>query len=238
MKQLYKKSELAFSLVWIGIYVVLFSLADGISETVGISKLLTAPLALGMSAFLLLWITRMGLKEKYGLRKVRLRWGDYLWFLPLAVLASVNFWNGAAMRFSVPETVLYVASMLGVGVLEELLFRGFLFKALCRENVRMAFWVSSLTFGMGHVMNLLGGAAFLPTLLQIIYAAAGGFLFTMIFFRSGTLLPCIAAHSLINALDAFSASQSLSQQMVSAAGLTAVALFYALWIWKKTETVS
>ena len=39
MKILYQKSELAFSLCWIGIYVLLLSVADSISATLGTQKL-------------------------------------------------------------------------------------------------------------------------------------------------------------------------------------------------------
>ena len=39
-------------------------------------------------------------------------------------------------------------------------------------------WVGiSDIFGFGHIVNLLNGADFLPTLLQIIYAVSGGYLF-------------------------------------------------------------
>jgi len=234
MKRLYEKDELAFSLVWIGIYVAAFSLADGLSDMIGTAKLVTAPVAVLMSGYVLSWIGRNGLKAKCGLCKVKLCGKDYLWFLPLAVMASVNFWGGAAIRFSALETVLYIISMLGVGLLEEIIFRGFLFTALRRDSLRRAFWISSLTFGMGHIINLLGGADFFPTLLQIIYATAGGLLFTMLFHRSGTLLPCIAGHAAINALDAFCVDQKPMLKVFSAIALTFVALLYTLWIWKKT----
>lgn len=67
MRKVYEKSELRFALIWIGIYVVLMSVADGVSETIGAAKIVTAPICAGLVLAMYLWIRRNGLKEKYGL---------------------------------------------------------------------------------------------------------------------------------------------------------------------------
>ncbi|MDE7238341.1 MAG: CPBP family intramembrane metalloprotease, partial [Lachnospiraceae bacterium] len=87
MTHFYQKNELAFSLAWIGLYVILFSVADQISADLGTVKIVTAPLCLAMTAFLAVWIGRNGLAEKYGLGKVKIDYGKYLYFLPLVVIA-------------------------------------------------------------------------------------------------------------------------------------------------------
>ena len=61
MNQLYQKSELLFSLLWIGLYVVLFSIADHISITIGIDKCITAVIALVFVIILVYWIKKKGL---------------------------------------------------------------------------------------------------------------------------------------------------------------------------------
>lgn len=235
MDKLYRKSELAFSLVWIGLYVVLFSLTDGLSEKIGMPKLITALLGIMLSVFLFLWAQKNKLLEAYGLVNKHFSRKVYLWFLPLIFLASANFWNGVKINFPFFETVCYMVSMVCVGFLEELIFRGFLFKSMCRNNVKAAIIVSSVTFGMGHIINLLGGAEFLPTLMQIIYAAAAGFLFTVIFYRSGSLVPCIITHSVLNAMSAFQREEPIFLQGIFSLVLTAVPLLYAFWILKKTK---
>ena len=83
MKILYQKSELAFSLCWIGIYVVLLSAADSISATLGTQKLITMPLCVLLTGFLYLWLRRQGLLEKYGLCPFREKAAEHLYFLPL-----------------------------------------------------------------------------------------------------------------------------------------------------------
>ena len=73
------------------------------------------------------------------------------------------------------------------------------------------------------------------TLLQIMYAIAGRFLFTVIFYKSGCLLPCIIAHGLINALSVFAVDFTLKFHIITAVCLTIISLGYALWIlWKSS----
>ena len=103
--------------------------------------------------------------------------------LPLAVIVSVNFWSGINLNFNILPTILTIVSMLLVGFIEEIIFRGFLFKAMAKDGIVSAFIVSSLTFAIGHIVNLFNGAELLPTLLQIADAGAGGFLFTTIFYH-------------------------------------------------------
>ena len=54
-----------------------------------------------------------------------------------------------------------MVSMLFVGVLEEVIFRGLLFLAMAKDSMKAAVIVSSVTFGMGHIVNLLSGAPLL-----------------------------------------------------------------------------
>ncbi|MBR3685297.1 MAG: CPBP family intramembrane metalloprotease [Clostridia bacterium] len=236
MDKLYQKNELTFAIIWIVIYVVAMSLADMFSAMIGIEKVLTAPIAIGISVFLIVWIIKKGLGEKYGLTKGKIDIVRYLFFIPLILMVSVNFWGGVALNFSPLETVLFVISMLGVGFMEEIIFRGFLFKALLKDNLKMAIIISSVTFGIGHVINLINGADLVPTLLQICYAIAGGFMFTIIFYKSGTLIPCIVAHSLINATSAFEGQTSLTLNIITAVVLTVVSVGYAIWLWKGIKT--
>ena len=235
MTQFHKRNPLGFALMWVGIYVVSLSLADALSQAIGVEKLLTAPLCLALTAVLFCWLKGQALLETYGLAHPAGRLRPWLHYWPLLLLISTNLWGGVALQYSLAETLLYVLSMLCVGFLEELIFRGFLFRALCRDSVKTAIWVSSVTFGIGHIVNLLNGAALLPTLLQLCYATAAGFLFTVMVYRWGSLWPCIVTHSLLNSLSAVAAPISQTLQLITAVVLTAVALAYALWIWKRPE---
>ncbi len=235
MGKLHKKSELAFALVWIGIYIVLMSAADGISTAMGVEKSVSAPICLILTLFLCLWIRANGLGERYGLCRFKGKAGDFLFFLPLLPIVCVNFVFGVRMTLTPLETVLSVAVMLCVGVTEEIIFRGFLFKSLCGGSIKTAVAVSSITFGVGHIVNLLNGAELVPTLLQIVYATAAGFLFTVIVLRGGSLIPCMAAHSLLNSFSVIGGEGSEAGEAATAVFLTLWSLGYAVWILRRTK---
>lgn len=95
--------------------------------------------------------------------------------------------------------------MLCVGFVEEVLFRGFLFKAIAKDNTKTAIIISSITFGLGHLLHLVNGSGmeFVANLCQVVGAIAVGFLFVTIYYRGGSLLPCIITHSAIDAVSAF-----------------------------------
>lgn len=235
MTKLYRKNELTFSILWIVLYVVLFSVADDISRDIGTLKIVTAPLGVVMTAVLAGWIAKSGLRDKYGLCLPKASGKQMLFYLPLVVIASASLWFGCGMRVSATEAALRVISMLCVGFIEEIIFRGFLFKAMCKTNVKRAVIISSVTFGIGHIVNLLSGAEVFSTLMQIVYAVALGFLFTIVFMRSGSLIPCIATHSAINSLSTFAREQTNAQLVVITVALTAISLLYAAWILRKTQ---
>ena len=231
MQNIYKKNELVFALIWIGVYVIGISIADSLSEQFGILKVVTVPVALVLSLFLYGWIRKNKLKQYYGLRQVAsVDYRKYLYFLPLLVLATANLWNGMVFEHSLLETALFIASMLFIGFLEEVIFRGFLFKALSRKSIRSALIISSVTFGMGHIVNLLNGADFLPTLLQIGYASAIGFLFTVLFIKTKSLWPGIIAHAFINATSLFAVEGNGSVQLVSSLVMVFISVGYALYL--------
>jgi len=236
MYRLYKKNELNFSLVWIISYVVLFSVADSFSASLGTEKIIAAPVAIVFTLLLLVFVSKHNLKEKYGLCSFDGSLRNFLYFTPLLLIMSINLWNGVTMKLSVLETVLYILSMLCVGFIEEIIFRGFLFKALYNDNVKLAIVISSVTFGIGHIVNLLNGKDLIPTLLQVCYAIAIGFLFTIIFYKGKSLLPCIIAHSFVNSSSVFAVeNSSMKFHIISSAVLCIISLNYALWILKKTK---
>lgn len=234
IKKLYQKSELWFAIVWIVAYVVLASIGDNLSDKTGVLKAVTLPVLIALSAVLFFFVKKNGLSEKYGLCKPQLSGAKMLFYFPLIVLLTANLWYGVALNTSVAETLLYILSMLCVGFLEEMIFRGFLFNAMSVNGVKSAVAVSSITFGMGHIVNLINGsgADLLSNLLQVAYAAAIGFAFVMIYHKTKSLIPCILTHSIFNALSIFSDEAVITprRNIVSGVLLTVIAGGYALYI--------
>ncbi len=58
MTKLYEKNKLTFALIWIGCYVVLASLADSLSQTLGTEKLVTVPVLAAMTAVPHFWMRK------------------------------------------------------------------------------------------------------------------------------------------------------------------------------------
>ena len=234
MKKLYAKSEIWFAVVWIIAYVVLASIGDNISADLGIDKIVTLPILIAMSAILYFFIRKNGLTEEYGLCKPQLPNPKMLFYIPLLVLLTANLWYGIALNLSPVETALYILSMFCVGFLEEMIFRGLLFQAMVKNGVRSAIIVSSVTFGIGHIVNLFNGsgAELLPNLLQVVYAIAIGFAFVMIYCKTKSLMPCILTHSIFNGLSAFAneAAMTPQREILSGILLAVIAGGYALYL--------
>jgi len=205
MKKLYEKSEIWFAVAWIIAYCFLLSLGDNMSASLGVTNVATFPIALLLSGVLYLFLKRNGLMESYGLCKSKVPAKGMLFYIPVLVMLTVNLMFGIGIYVSPMEAVFYVLTMLCVGFLEEVIFRGLLFNAMRKDGIKSAIIVSSLTFGMGHIINMFNGsgAELLPNLLQVVYATAAGFMFVMIYYKTESLLVCIAAHGVFNALSVF-----------------------------------
>ena len=234
MKKLYDKSELAFALMWIGIYCAGMSVFDEISRRIGVESFASAVFAVSASLFLFFWLKKQGKLERFGLCKPTASAKAFLFYIPLIAITSKNLWGGVTMHYDTMGTVCFIVKMLCVGFLEELIFRGLLFQAMAKDGVKSAIIVSSLTFGIGHIVNLINGsgAELLPNLLQVMYAMAVGFAFVMIYCRTGSLMPCIMVHSVFNGLSAFAndAVMTPRRQILSGVLLTVIAGGYALYL--------
>lgn len=230
MTKVFEKHETLFCILLIIIYIVLnsacvqhfgdTSLVGFIANTVLLICLIVVMLVLRRTSY-------------YGLRTVK-NARQYLYFIPLLFIVTVNLWNGVNINKPSNEILLHILTMLNIGFIEEIIFRGFLFKMMEKNNVKIAIIVSSVTFGAGHIINLLNGADLIPTLLQICYATATGYLFVIIFHKSKSLVPCIVTHSLVNSLSVFNIENTVSLY-IAPAFLTAVPLAYSFYINKRIK---
>ena len=72
-----------------------------------------------------------------------------------------------------------------------------------------------MTFGIGHIIDLFNGSGMdlVNNLCQIVFAVAVGFLLVTIFYRGGSLMPCIVVHSAINTLGTFANDADITAEM-------------------------
>ena len=231
MNKIFEKHETLFCMLLIMIYIAVNSVcvqnfgytscASFIANTILSVCLVGLVLLLKKSAY-------------YGFTKVQ-NPKKYLYFIPLAVIITVNLWSGFNINHSAGEIVFHILTMINIGFIEELIFRGFLFRMMEKSSIKSAIIVSAVTFGMGHIINLLNGAELIPTLMQICYATAIGYLFVIIFHKSNSLVPCIITHCLVNALSIFNVESTVSLY-IAPVFLISIPLAYAIYLNKKISS--
>ncbi|HEX5258111.1 MAG TPA: CPBP family intramembrane glutamic endopeptidase [Sphingomicrobium sp.] len=91
------------------------------------------------------------------------------------------------------ERAVWIVLSLTAGICEEVLLRGFLIRFLhggpLNLSLAAALTLSCLCFGLGHLYQGLKG---------VITTAIAGFAFGILFLVSGSLIPCIVLHALID----------------------------------------
>ena len=130
MKKLYEKSEILFAIFWIVLYTVSMASLRNLGDD---SPYMTAGLIV-ISLLMLLFLRRNGLIAAYGLSGWPKNSRAMLWFLPLWIPSSSNLWNGISPKYPLPGLLYAVFSMALVGFAEELIFRGFLFRAMLKDG--------------------------------------------------------------------------------------------------------
>lgn len=218
MKKIYEKDEMTFTIICIVAYCILQSLSNPLNDIIHIEYFASAVFCILQAIILFDFIWKNKLTVQYGLCKSPVPARRFLYYIPLIIVSTTNLWNGIAVNYSFAGTVCRIICMLCVGFVEEVLFRGFLFRAIAKDNVKTAIIMSSITFGLGHLLNLINGSGMdlSANLFQIVVAIAFGFLFVIIFYHGGSLLPCIITHSAVNTISTFANETGLTpeKQMV------------------------
>lgn len=230
LKKFFEKHDTPMCILLIILYVLINSYCV---QNFGVADYRSAVINTVFSVALIILTIALNRIPYYGLTKAR-NPKKFLFFLPLVLIVSVNLWSGININNTPQEIIFHILTMLNVGFIEEIIFRGYLFKMMEKDNAKAAVAVCSITFGIGHIVNLFNGAELIPTLLQICYATAIGYLFVIIFRKSKSIVPCIIAHSVNNALSIFNADNTVSLY-VAPVFLIIVPLLYALYINKAVK---
>lgn len=230
MKKLYEKHEFLITMILIISYILINSIC---MNNFGTGDYRSTIINTILSILILIFIIKIDKVKYFGLTKIT-SYKKYLYFIPLIILISVNLWGGINLDNKISYIIFYILTMINIGFLEEIIFRGFLFKMMEKDSIKTAVIVSSLTFGIGHILNLLNGADLIPTLLQIIYATSTGFMFVIIFIKSKSIMPCIITHSLVNALSVFEVSTFITIYIAPII-LTIIPIIYSIYLIKKIK---
>ena len=190
MKQIFEKNETLFCILLILLYVIINSYC---MQNFGLTDYRSAIINTIFSIFLIVLMIILKRTKYYGLTKVR-NSKKYLFFIPLILIATVNLWNGININNRTNEIIFYIL--------------------MEKDNIKSAIIVGALTFGIGHIINLFNGADIIPTLMQVCYATAIGYLFVIIFYKSKSLIPCIITHSVTNSLAIFNVENTILTYIV------------------------
>ena len=227
MRKLYEKKEILFAVLWIVAYCVVLGTIRGNFGDDSIAMLIAL---LVFTAGIITFVKTNHLEEKYGLAGWPKDMKRYLFFIPMWILATGNIWGGFSLSYHGVSLVIAALSMTLVGFVEEMIFRGFLFKAmLSKDKTTVAIIVSAVTFGVGHIVNLFTGQASFETVMQVIFAISWGFILTMVCYKSGSIIPCIIAHSVIDVLSLFGAENVIADWIYVGTTII-VAIIYSIYL--------
>lgn len=228
MEKAFEKHETLFTILLIIIYVVLNSF---LIQNFGYTSYQSVIANTILSIIIMTLIIIIKRVNYYGLKKTN-NSKKFLYFIPLFIISLFNIRNGIHINNSPSEILFHILTMINIGFLEEIIFRGFLFKMIEKDNIKKAIIISSITFGIGHIVNLLNGTDFLPTLLQVCYAVSIGYMLVIVFYKSKSIIPCVIFHGIFNSLSIFNNDNS---QIWAIVILIALCLGYAIYINKKVK---
>ncbi len=118
--------------------------------------------------------------------------------LPIFALIS----GTAQVTAPTAHIVWFVLQCIFIGIFEETVFRGVVFLILLerrRDTTKQIFWctvLSSAIFGGIHLINLLGGAAPGPTLLQVGYSFLVGGMCAVVLLKTRNIWLCALLHAI------------------------------------------
>ncbi len=200
MNRLLKKNAILHAIAWIGIYIGSVNIFDILSESVGIINLVTSLGLTGLSILLVLYLKKQNKIDELGLKHVnKLDYKKMLYFIPLIILAFIQFTGTFNSSLDFYQILLFGLLMVNVGFIEEVIFRGFLYKAIKEKSGFLrAILITGTTFGLGHIVNLMRGMTVENQVEQIVLAIVIGILLSLIVEITQSLIPGIIFHILFN----------------------------------------
>ena len=232
------KSELIFSVILIFLYFALVNSAIKLSSVINLPDSINALAGIAFFAGVIFYLKKKRLLYYYGFNNIKeLEYKNLLYCVPMIIVALSNLRYGIHINDSWLQIVLITLKALGVGFAEEILFRGFLFKAIANKSATAAILISSSVFGIIHIFNLLYGADVIATLAQVIYATSLGMMFSVFFYKTNNIVPCIICHCIINITNTFLPNNLSDVQIYTGwIILTIASAFYACYLYK-TEKI-
>ncbi len=152
-----------------------------------------------------------------------------LFYVPLLVVALSHFLCGFRQDIGIGYFAANLFLTLGIGMAEEIYFRSIICRMWLTRGKFKAVIISSVLFGLCHLLNIARGAGSISTLLQVCFAFVYGVILAEIFIMSRTLVPCIFLHAFHDLCVYMSGEASAKVNIVLGAAQIVVLISYSLY---------
>lgn len=204
----HKAFTVAISISIIGLILLFAFGVPLISDTETTQYLNDGLLRLLIGVLFLLLMYSQGYRHLYRWTKPQKEVYILLFF---AALVAINnfpisaFVSGrAVLTASPPAIIAFVFENIAIGFFEEIVFRTMflvlIFQYVPESKYRLliAIVLSSLFFGLVHIINIFYGASIPATLLQVLYSILTGMMFSVLFVTTKNIWISMIAHILYN----------------------------------------
>jgi len=202
MLNLYRKRAVLHSLIWLMAYLLMNTITGNYAGMVGVEPyIISAVPNLLLASVCFFYLKRTNIAGEIGLlTKSTERNSTMLFYIPLLSLTFLHLLYVIKSDLSIANLLALLLMYAGVGFMEEVIFRGLMFKALIKKwNRYIVVAFISLTFGIGHIVSMIAiDQSAEDTVLQIVNAFVVGLMFMVIILASGNLTICIITHILYN----------------------------------------
>jgi membrane protease YdiL (CAAX protease family) len=158
---------------------------------------------------------------------------------PIIIFSFIPMYNGVS-TYQVSNILMVMGFSFFIGFSEELACRGVILPALMHKGKVPSIILSSMIFGLLHLMNLFKGAGFEDTIIQIIFATCFGLTMAIVRYKTELLLPQILVHALWDFNSKISKSDNVSESytmifFISIALVILWGVFLTLREWKNSK---
>ena len=142
-------------------------------------------------------------------RMPAIRWIVVLYVIQVVLLAV--FLGLVLSVYDGPNKVMtfILINVIFIAFNEELLFRGFLWDSLSGLRPAPAIMLTSVVFGLVHLINGVTGSAWNGVIVQVVFAAIGGLFDAVVRYGTGSLYPTILTHYLLDTSGSLGADTSM-----------------------------
>lgn len=230
MNKLMANKPILHAILWILLYIVLVNAGDALSDAMHFPYM-TGILLLFLSTVLLVYLRKNRRLAYYGFCKInRQAVRRALLYLPLLALALIQLFAGISETITLTDATAACLLMVGTGFIEEAVFRGFLYQGIAqRKGIAAAVLISGITFGLGHIVNLLRGYTSVMQAEQIVIAVVIGIVLAMLVAITGSIIPGILFHIVFNITGTL-ANATGDAQTCLLISILAVSILYAAWL--------